>query len=371
MKKFCLFFLVIALFYTSGCAKTIQSPVSQSSPVKISDDSSENSSPVDFCVQYIRSNGYQEGAKFPQVQIVDRKEKLDSYYATYREVYDLERKQNVYSDTTIGFLDACDKYDEAFFQQYYLIFVLLEEGSGSFRHNVKSVDKTADNELCIRIDSILPGGIGTCDMAEWHIILELKREALVESPGNITVYWNDTLAFNGSPVESPYTEPEVIFQSPPKGCVITPLEEVKITPAGHSWTYKTDDAEFTSIIADQARRPVDQDSLPKATLDSRYLETVYAPIPGNTAYAPTNALGCLLKADFEVQPTEFAVTCWPDTVWQDSNVPEEAVIVYDNFAFYAKPGCNVYEIVAKWEEGNNAYWGTVNYYICINVEVAS
>ena len=41
------------------------------------------------------------------------------------------------------------------------------------------------------------------------------------------------------------------------------------------------------------------------------------------------------------------------------------------FSFYAKPGRYVYEIIAKWDEGNHAYFGTSRYYICIDWEVNS
>ena len=92
--------------------------------------------PVDYGVQYIRTNGYMEGAEFPNVVIIRSLDELNSYYEANKDTFDLERKDKVYSDTTIGFLDACDKYDTAYFEKGYLVFVLLEEGSGSVRHEV-------------------------------------------------------------------------------------------------------------------------------------------------------------------------------------------------------------------------------------------
>ena len=129
----------------------------------------ENS--VSFISRYIRTDGYDEDAKYPDVKIIRSVGELHEYYSVNKDKYDFERKDEVYSDTTIGFLDACDKYDEAYFKNQILVMVLLEEGSGSIRHNVESVKVAQDDKLYINICAIVPE-VGTCDMAEWHILIE-------------------------------------------------------------------------------------------------------------------------------------------------------------------------------------------------------
>ena len=66
-----------------------------------------------------------------------------------------------------------------------LILVLLEEGSGSIRHKVKSV-KTSGNDVEIDIDVTCPE-VCTEDMAEWHIIIELDRDCGIDYNDNIKV----------------------------------------------------------------------------------------------------------------------------------------------------------------------------------------
>ena len=39
----------------------------------------------------------------------------------------------------IGFLDACDKYDNAYFERQNLVLIVLQEGSGSIRHEITDV----------------------------------------------------------------------------------------------------------------------------------------------------------------------------------------------------------------------------------------
>ena len=65
---------------------------------------------VSFEAQYIRTNGYHESIDYPVVRVIRSAEELKSYYESNKELYDLERRDKVYADMTIGFLDACDKY---------------------------------------------------------------------------------------------------------------------------------------------------------------------------------------------------------------------------------------------------------------------
>ena len=141
---------------------------------------------VQYRAQYIRTNG-DMGSRKPQVEIIGSLQALQDYYTNYQKKFDLERKEKVYADTTIGFLDACDGYDEAFFEENYLVFVLLEERSGSIRHEVVGVEQTGEKTLGIYMKRKTPE-ICTDDMAQWHVILELSRDFLVASPDDISVY---------------------------------------------------------------------------------------------------------------------------------------------------------------------------------------
>lgn len=322
----------------------------------------ETGTEVQWCAQYIRTNGSSEAVQFPSIRIIGSLQELKDYYSTWHEVFDFERKERVYADTTIGFLDACDQYDEAFFESSFLIFVLLEESSGSVRHEVRGVVQTGDKNLAICVDRKVPE-VGTDDMAQWHIILELNRDVMVESAMDTMLYVDGKLSFMDNEIVIPQTEGE--FKAPPKATLFTQEGETSIHAAGYSWFCKLDNGLEEAVIADQAGRPLPQESMEQVFISSKYAESVYSKVPGSDVYAPTNTLGYLVKLGWEVDPSSVTYTCWPEAVWQDSSTPEEFVASYEDFAFYAKPGGYVYEIVAKWEDTGAGYHGTANYYVYI------
>lgn len=160
-------------------------------------------SSINYDVQYIRTNGYHEGAEYPFVKIIHSVEELNAYYHANKDKYDLERHEKVYSDTTIGFLDACDKYDETYFEKQKLIIVFLEEGSGSVRHKVESVIMGTDDICYIDIDTIVPE-VGTDDMAQWHILIELEGDVDLVSESDVIVYLDGV---------NPKTQPAVVREA--------------------------------------------------------------------------------------------------------------------------------------------------------------
>ena len=142
---------------------------------------------VDFVPQYIRTNGYYEDVEYPVVKIIRSVDELNSYYNENKEKYSLERREDPASDSTIGFLDACDKYNAEYFEKQILVMVLLEEGSGSVRHNVDNVKYGSDGKLYVSIRRDVPE-VGTADMAEWHILIEMKKDVIVASESDVIVY---------------------------------------------------------------------------------------------------------------------------------------------------------------------------------------
>ena len=144
-----------------------------------------------FDVQYIRTNGYREEMEYPMVKIIRSRDELNAYYEEYKDDYYLERKEQVFADTTIGFLDACDRYNEEYFKDQILILVLLEEGSGSIRHEVSKVrvkEKKGERTVNISINTRVPETV-TDDMAQWHLLIELEEGLDVEDESHINVGW--------------------------------------------------------------------------------------------------------------------------------------------------------------------------------------
>jgi len=72
-------------------------------------------------------------------------------------------------------MDVILKYSSSFFEDNFLVIVSLQENSGSIRHNVERIDENGD----IVINRLEPE-IGTADMAEWNIIIELANSTKTE-----------------------------------------------------------------------------------------------------------------------------------------------------------------------------------------------
>lgn len=145
----------------------------------------------DFEAQVIRTDGGADGVDYPIVTAISSMEELNAYYERYKDSYDLERKDTVYADSTIGFLDACDKYNEEFFEKQQLLLVMLEAGSGSIRFIVRSVGIVEDEreeKLLISIQKQVPE-VGTDDMAQWTCLIELEEGVTVENVENVKVLY--------------------------------------------------------------------------------------------------------------------------------------------------------------------------------------
>ena len=143
----------------------------------------------EFSAQYIRTDGYNEGVRYPIVTVIHSVDELNAYYEANKDQYSLERRTGtIYSDSTVGFLDACDKYTEEYFKNRMLLMILLEEGSGSVRHKVERVANGVDG-ITVDITTIVPE-VGTDDMAEWHILIEPEVGVFAENEDDITVYIN-------------------------------------------------------------------------------------------------------------------------------------------------------------------------------------
>ena len=130
----------------------------------------------DTTTKLIRTN-YVSGTH-GKTYVIESKEELDEYIKTNMDVYGLHHKEKVYEDTTIGFVDAVEEYDEEFFKEKTLVIVLLTESSGSIRHKVTKAS-VKDGTMEIKITRVVPE-IGTCDMAGWHVLVETEKVEIEE-----------------------------------------------------------------------------------------------------------------------------------------------------------------------------------------------
>ena len=127
---------------------------------------------IPFEAHYIRTN-YTDGEKYPQTLWIANRRELINYLEMYNKKYDLIHNDN--------FKEILKKYDNEFFETHDLIFVLVEESSGSITHEVTDVIlKSSDKDAFVYsvqpvIKKTVPE-VQTCDMAQWHIIIEVSEE---------------------------------------------------------------------------------------------------------------------------------------------------------------------------------------------------
>ena len=147
-------------------------------------------------VQYVRTDGYRDGEQYPKALWITSLDEINAYVEANQELYHLN---------TNGFTDVVKQYDDNYFEKNDLIIVLLEEGSGSIEHRVLGLTATTlenqekQYEIQPMIQRTIPE-VGTDDMAEWHILMEIskeygasKSELLLPSITNVhlTSSWNE------------------------------------------------------------------------------------------------------------------------------------------------------------------------------------
>lgn len=134
---------------------------------------SEKAVPLDFKAEIVRTDLCGNERSHPRCRLVTSKIELSDYYDGNRVLYQ-------YDNTDIK--SIFDRYDDEFFESGALILACLEEGSGSIRHEVQSVE-IKNGETFVNVHRKVPEA-GTCDMAYWTVIIEVEREKL---RGDITV----------------------------------------------------------------------------------------------------------------------------------------------------------------------------------------
>ena len=110
-----------------------------------------------FPYRIVRTGSGDEDKEYPYVLIIKNKTDFDALAKRLGSAYAEEL-------SALG-------YGDAFFAENELVTVVLRETSGSIGHEVLGADEKGG----IRIKRILPEE-GTCDMAEWHIFVELPLD---------------------------------------------------------------------------------------------------------------------------------------------------------------------------------------------------
>ena len=133
----------------------------------------------DFTAQYIRTDITASAypAAYPQAVMLGSSAELNTYIGEHKDSYN-------FSGSTVvpGLNDAVKAYTEEWFETHKLLVILLEEGSSSISHEVSAVSRDT-----VWIKRNVPQ-IFMTDMAQWHILLELDKDADVSDHPDVTFY---------------------------------------------------------------------------------------------------------------------------------------------------------------------------------------
>lgn len=123
-------------------------------------------------VQFIKTNWVENSES---VIIVNSHKELLEYYNVNLKKFSLGPREKIASDSTIGFANAIEKYDEEYFKNSSIIIAILEENSGSYRHKYDGYSVNKIGTLTVSIKTTCDSDYATCDMAGWHVIIETNK----------------------------------------------------------------------------------------------------------------------------------------------------------------------------------------------------
>lgn len=136
---------------------------------KIVKNPSDSTRELEFKASYERSPYYNSSKEYPIITICKSKGDLKEHEAKVKGLT-VSKLCYVSENNNVNL----SKYNDEFFTKKALIVITLDESSGSVRHNVKKVVKDS-NEITVVIERKVPE-LGTTDMAEWNIYIELNAE---------------------------------------------------------------------------------------------------------------------------------------------------------------------------------------------------
>lgn len=291
--------------------------------------------PVSFKAQNVRTDGffYYADTGYPHVVVIDSKEAAREYYLSMVP-HDFDDGEPTLSTGALKPLVG-DEYTEDFFANNYLVYVILEEPSGSISHTVESVRMSQAERLMIAIRRDVPEA-GTDDMAYWHIVLELPRKDGIVDAENIDVFMNGVLAYDGAPVIPEVEQP--VYDNPPEAKLHYPDGTVTLMQGGFSWM-ATVDGQEQMIIADVAHPLQCKNLLQPITMSGEYVKVEIV--------------------DFPFAPESVKICCWQDTFWDQPDTPA-GELPDTELVFDVKSGCYIYQITVEFAE-----YGSVDYYAFI------
>jgi len=123
---------------------------------------------------YFRTDlsGYTESS-YPKIIKIKSVRELNDYFENNKDYYQFHIRFLGEPSMEDVVFSSGTAYNEEFFESSLLLFIVLEEGSGSVRHRAGDVVQNSGS-LSVNITRVIPE-IGTADMAQWHIVIAMDK----------------------------------------------------------------------------------------------------------------------------------------------------------------------------------------------------
>lgn len=120
-------------------------------------------------IYYLRTDGKRKGVKYPSGVLISSKKALQDYYKENCRYYAMAGE----------FKKTIDSFGKTFFKTKQLVVLRLETGSGSDSYRVIDMDYK-NKSYQVKVEKT-KAEIGTCDMAQWHILVPLPEKIPADS----------------------------------------------------------------------------------------------------------------------------------------------------------------------------------------------
>jgi len=115
------------------------------------------------------------GDVYPKAVVINSVAELDDYYEKNKDTYQFQLRHRRKPSMLEDVFEMESRYGDGFFNNHLLLFIVLEEGSGSISHSVFSVE-IKNGVQTVNIIRVIPE-VCTADMAQWHIVLSRDKTA--------------------------------------------------------------------------------------------------------------------------------------------------------------------------------------------------
>ena len=127
--------------------------------------------------------------RYPIVEVFHSVDELNVYYEKNKEMYRFQQNEVPLLDRTLSFVDACEKYDEAYFENQILVLVIWRETrGGQVEHNIEQAGLVVENPNKMVLDITTTENLGSLDIPIWFYFIEPEVGVTVADKNDVTIF---------------------------------------------------------------------------------------------------------------------------------------------------------------------------------------